>query len=335
VIEILDTAPLASVQDLERSPYLRFGVSYSGVMDRLALRAGNALLGNADDLAAVEIQAFPMRLRFLHATDFALTGADCPAMLDGVPLLPWWACRAKEGAELAIPAPRRGVRAYLTVAGGIDVPPVMGSRSTQFRGSFGGHEGRYLQAGDRLPVGGSVAGPIPSAGFGAEPPHIAFPATWAPADLPPRTTAVRVLPAGEYALFTEESQQRFWDTGWKISGQSNRAGYRLTGQPLEFARRVEMRSHGIVPGVVQVPPSGEPIIQLSDAHTAGGYPKIGTVIEADLWRLAQAPLGSLLRFVPVTYRDALAALREGDAWIAALRRLAGHHQSLCASGRQP
>ena len=335
MIEILDTAPLSSVQDLGRAPYLRYGVSYSGVMDRLALRVGNALLGNAEDLAAVEIQAFPCRIRFREARDFALTGADCPALLDGVPVLPWWAAHARAGAELAIAAPKRGARVYLTVAGGIDVPPVLGSRSTQFRGSFGGHEGRWLQGGDVLPAGVAAGGSVQAPGFGAEPPEAALPADWAPPDMQPGTTAVRVLPAGEYALFTEEAQQRFWATGWKISVQSNRAGFRLAGPPLEFARRVEMRSHGIVPGVVQVPPSGEPIIQLADAHTAGGYPKIGTVVEADLWRLAQAPLGSRLRFVPVTYRDALAALRQADAWVASLRRLAGQYRLLCATGRTP
>lgn len=335
MIEVLDTAPLSSVQDLGRAPYLRYGVSYSGVMDRIALRAGNAMLGNADDLASIEIQAFPCRFRFRAAQDFALTGADCPATLDGTPILPWWTARAAAGAELTIAAPRRGARAYLTVAGGIDVPVVLGSRSTQFRGSFGGLEGRWLQAGDLLPVGTHVGAAVHAPGFGAEPPEFVLPADWAPADLQPGTTAVRVLPAGEYALFTEDAQERFWTTGWKISGQSNRAGFRLAGQPLEFAKRVEMRSHGIVPGVVQVPPSGEPIIQLSDAHTAGGYPKIGTVVEADLWRLAQAPLGSRLRFVPVTYRDALEALRRADAWIASLRRLAGHYRSLCATGRNP
>lgn len=335
MIEILDIAPLASVQDLGRDSYLRYGVSYSGVMDRVALRAGNALLGNADDLAAIELQAFPCRLRFRKAVDFALTGADCPATLDGAPVLPWWTAHAGAGAELTIAAPRRGARLYLTVAGGIDVPVILGSRSTQFRGAFGGHEGRYLEAGDLLPVGMDSGAAIAAPGFGAEPPDVALTADWAPDGMAAGSTAVRVLPAAEYALFTEESQQRFWDTGWKISGQSNRAGFRLAGQPLDFARRLEMRSHGLVPGVVQVPPSGEPIIQLSDAHTAGGYPKIGTVIEADLWRVAQAPLGSRLRFVPVAYRDALVALRQADAWIAALRRLSGHNRSLCATGRKP
>ncbi|MCW8087385.1 5-oxoprolinase subunit C family protein [Sabulicella glaciei] len=335
MIEILDTAPLSSVQDLGRAPYLRYGVSCSGVMDQLALRTGNALLGNAENLACIEIQAFPCRIRFRTARAFALTGADCAATLDGLPLPPWWAAPAREGAELTLSAPRRGSRAYLTVAGGIDVPSVLGSRSTQFRGSFGGHEGRWLQSGDLLPAGATADATVMAPGFGAEPPETAFPADWAHFDLQPNTTSVRVLPAGEYGLFTEESQRRFWDTAWKITGQSNRAGFRLAGQPLEFAQRIEMRSHGIVPGVVQVPPSGEPIIQLSDAHTAGGYPKIGTVIEADLWRLAQAPLGSRLRFVPVTYRAALDALRQGDAWIAALRRLAEQYRSLCSSGRAP
>ncbi len=323
------------MQDLGRAAYLRYGVSYSGVMDKLALRVGNALLGNADGAAGIELQAFPCRIRFRAATDFALTGADCEATLDGAPLPPWWCAHVGEGALLAINAPRRGARAYLSVAGGIDVPEVLGSRSTQFRGAFGGFEGRWLQSGDVLPGGPTEAEPLPGPGFGAAPPDAALSGDFVPADLAPGTTAVRVLPAGEYALFTEGSQQRFWETGWKISGQSNRAGYRLTGQTLEFVKRLEMRSHGIVPGVVQVPPSGEPIIQLSDAHTAGGYPKIGTVVEADLWRLAQAPLGSRLRFVPVTYGDAVAALREADAWVDSLRRLAQQYRSLRATGRKP
>jgi biotin-dependent carboxylase-like uncharacterized protein len=335
VIEILDVAPLASVQDLGRENHLRYGVSYSGAMDRLALRAGNAMLGNADCLAGLEFQAFPCRLRFQAAMDFALTGAACEATLDGAPLLPWWAACAEAGQVLTLGAPRRGARAYLAVGGGIDVPLVLGSRSTQFRGSFGGHEGRWLQAGDVVPTAATRTPALPSWGFGALPPEAALSADCGPADLPPNTTALRVLPAGEYELFTEDSQQRFWTAGWKISSQSNRAGFRLNGAPLAFAQRIEMRSHGIVPGVVQVPPSGEPIIQLSDAHTAGGYPKIGTVIEADLWRIAQAPLGSRLRFVQVTYAAALEARRQTDAWVATLRRLAAHYRALCASGRRP
>jgi biotin-dependent carboxylase-like uncharacterized protein len=334
VIEVVDIAPLASVQDLGRAPYLRYGVSYSGVMDRLALLAGNVMLGNADDLAGVEMQAFPCRFRFREATDFAVTGAGCTVTLDDAPVLPWWAGRAEAGQVLTIAAPRRGARAYLAVAGGIDVPVILNSRSTQFRGAFGGHEGRWLQAGDVLPVG-TTEGTLAAPGFGAQPPDAALPADFAPDDLQPNTTAVRVLTAGEYELFTEESQQRFWATGWKISGQSNRAGFRLLGQPLDFAKRLEMRSHGIVPGIVQVPPSGEPIIQMSDAHTAGGYPKIATVIEPDLWRLAQAPLGSRLRFVPVAYKDALVAVRQAEAWVASLRRLSGQYRSLCATGRRP
>ena len=168
-----------------------------------------------------------------------------------------------------------------------------------------------------LPVGAAGPTMLAAPGFGAQPPDAALPADYAPGDMEPNATAVRVLTAGEYELFTEESQQRFWATGWKISGQSNRAGFRLGGQPLEFAKRLEMRSHGIVPGIVQVPPSGEPIIQMSDAHTA------------------QAPLGSRLRFVPVAYRDALAAVRQSEAWVASLRRLSGQYRSLCGMGRRP
>ena len=128
--------------------------------------------------------------------------------------------------------------------------------------------------------------PWKSDGLGVVPPAFALPATNG------RILPVRVLKAGEYDLYSAEMQERFWATEWKITHHSDRGGYRLSGQPLKLAAPVELRSYGLVAGIVQVPPSGEPIIQLSDANTAGGYPKIAAVIEADLWRLAQARLAA-------------------------------------------
>ena len=139
----------------------------------------------------------------------------------------------------------------------------------------------------------------------------------------PGLTTVRVIPAAEYACYQDDSLAAFWNGEWKVTVQSDRYGYRLGGQPLLPKTPLEVRSHGIVPGVVQVPPDGLPIIQMRDAQPTGGYPKLGTVIEADLWRLGQAPIGSRLRFVEATYDEAVAALAENRRWLRSIQRLVG------------
>ena len=135
-------------------------------------------------------------------------------------------------------------------------------------------------------------------------------------------TAVRVLPAAEYTHFTPASQDALWSAEWKITPHSDRYGYRLAGPALQPVAPIELRSHGIVPGVIQVPHGGQPIVQMRDAQPSGGYPKIGTVIEADLWRLGQAPIGSRIRFVACDWDEAVAALEETERWIAKVRWLA-------------
>ena len=318
MIEVIATAGLASVQDLGRYGSLRFGVGRAGAMDRLALAAANILLGNEEGAAGIEVQAFPFAVRFTADCGFAITGVDCGARLDGRTLLPWSAHRARAGQELVLGLPQgavwRASRAYLALPGGIDVPEVLGSRSTQLRGAFGGMDGRFLEIGDHLKAG--APGETP-AGFGLLPPALALPLQ------EDGIPAVRVLPAGEYCCFTPAAKEAFWSAEWKISAQSDRYGYRLAGLPLAFTRPVEMLSHGIVPGVIQVPSGGQPIIQMSDAQPSGGYPKIGTVIEADLWRLGQAPTGSRIRFVQTTWEDAVAAGETLRAWLAEAGRLTG------------
>lgn len=328
MIEILSATALATVQDLGRFGALRWGVGTSGAMDSLSLAAGNLLLGNEVGAAGIELQVFPYQLRFTDDCGFALTGADTAAQLEGRPVLPWWRHMARAGQVLRLGPPQRGrwpaSRAYLCLAGGVAVPAVLGSRSTQMRGAFGGHEGRSLRQGDRLSVGrpgrcardGEMAAAAAAAsGFGLVPPALAMP--FNAEGLP----AVRVLPAAEHERYTEASRAAFWARPWKITPQSDRYGYRLAGEPLVPLAPMEMRSHGIVPGVIQVPPSGQPIVQMRDAQPSGGYPKIGTVIEADLWRLGQVPIGSALRFVPTTWADAVAALDANEHWLQEARRL--------------
>lgn len=316
MIEILAPGALATVQDPGRHGALGWGVGVSGAMDGMALAAGNILLGNAEDAAAIEMPVFPVRLRFDAAARFAVTGVNAAVTLNGRRVMPWWAAVAAAGDVLEIgapePGPWRASRAYLCVAGGIDVPAVLGSRSTQLRGAFGGHEGRPLRAGDRLPIGAAA---LPGIDAGLVPAALALPLA---ADGIP---AVRALPAAEHDRFTPAALDAFWNEPWKITPQSDRYGFRLAGTALEPLAPMELRSHGIVPGVVQVPHGGQPIVQMRDAQPSGGYPKIATVIEADLWRLGQAPIGGRIRFLRTSWAEAVAALEEARAWLAEARRL--------------
>lgn len=312
MIEILSVTGPASIQDLGRFDQYRFGVGTSGAMDDVALRAGNIMLGNDENAAAVEIPMMPFRLRFDRNIAFALTGAAVEAEIAGRAIPPWWRSYARAGDILKIKAMSHGARCYLAVSGGIDVPMVIGSRSTQFRGEFGGLDGRPLQVGDILPCAASAAA---IGELGIEPAGITLARTNGAAD----ETIVRVIVAGEYEAFDATAQDLFWSSSWTITPQSNRYGYRLQGPAVQPKAPVEKRSHGIVAGVIQIPPNGQPIIQMRDAQTSGGYPKIATVIGADLWRVGQARLGGKLRFEQTAYTDALAAEGEMSAYLDRLR----------------
>ena len=235
------------------------------------------------------------------------------------PYRPGGACTAEAGQVLRLGPPRRGAlqasRAYLCLAGGVDVPMMLGSRSTQLRGAFGGFNGRALRRGDRIAAGPATA-PLPAGGFGLEPAAIGLALEC------DRVPALRVLPAAEYDRYTATSQDNLWRAPWRITPQSDRYGYRLAGPALEPLAPIELRSHGIVPGVIQVPHGGQPIVQMRDAQPSGGYPKIGTIIDADLWRLGQAPIGSRVRFVRCSWDEAIAAAEENQRWIARAARLA-------------
>lgn len=325
MIEILTSHAFNTIQDLGRTGARRFGVSTSGVMDPVALAAGNALLGNEAGAACIEVQTFPFRLRFRTDIAFAVTGADPDATLSGRTIPPWWCAHAKAGDILVIGSPKRGSRVYVTFAGGIDLPPVLGSRSTHIRAGFGGLEGRALREGDRVPIGRAAREASGRFDFGVEPASMAIAGPGPPED---GVLRVRVMRAGEYELFSESMHALFWSTRWKISVQSDRGGYRLAGPKLMLPAPVEMRSHGVVAGVVQVPPAGEPIVQMSDANTAGGYPKIAAVIQADLWRLGQARPGSLIVFAEVDYREAVAAMTPVHDYMARLRATSELYRAL-------
>ncbi|KEH15344.1 allophanate hydrolase subunit 2 [Medicago truncatula] len=285
-------------------------------MDDLALSLANVMVGNATGAAGIEIQTFPLRVRAQTEHRVAVTGAACTLKHRGHALPACWSIRLRSGEELTIERPTSGARAYLAVAGGIDVETVMGSRSTDFKHGFGGYQGRALRAGDLLPVG-ATADVRRADDFGIVPPEVAlsFTQTTDVDSLP-----VRVIAGPEHDEFDPASQHALWTSGWTVTTMSDRMGSRLSGATLTLAEPREMRSVGIIPGVVQVPPSGDPLIQLRDSNAAGGYPRIGVVIRADLWRIAQARPGATLRFHRVTRQQAVMADRKNRDFIERVGR---------------
>lgn len=312
MIEILTSGPPNVVQDQGRPQHLSLGVSRSGALDPFALACANIAVGNGEAAAGIEISYFPFRLRFHRVTTVSCTGASCPVRLDGTELPPWWTLTVQAGQELRLDLPRRGARAYLAFDGGVDVPEVLGSRATDLKSGYGGVEGRGLKRGDQLGLGRPIdAKPVD---FGFLPGLLA---TYLE-ELRSGTVQVNAIPAAEYDAFTLQSLEVFTSTSFRITPDANRMGYRLQGERLDRTEAVELLSHGIVPGTVQVPPAGQPIIQMAEANTCGGYPKIATVIPSDLWKLGQAPVGTDIRFRLV---DHTAAVRELQVFQAAMDRI--------------
>jgi biotin-dependent carboxylase-like uncharacterized protein len=265
-------------------------------------------------------------LRFEAATRIALAGDDFGARLDGVPLWPCWSVPVAAGQVLKLEGANRstlknGLRSWLGIAGGIDVPVVLGSRSTDLKAGFGGHQGRALKKGDKLPLGppGLDAEQMARRPFGVRAPDPGF-------DGVDGALVLRVMPGPEFEQFTPASREALWRESWRITPQSNRMGSRLEGIELKRKRSVDMLSSAVIPGTIQVPPSGQPIILMGDAQTTGGYPRIGVVIRADLGKLAQAPLNGRLRLREVDTAGALAA------WEARRRYLAQIAQGLASAG---
>lgn len=308
-IEVLDGGLLTTVQDWGRYGYQRYGVPVSGAMDLLALRAGNRLVGNGDGAATLEMTLLGPRLRFLAPATIAIAGGDLGAMLDDRPLRTWESVGVGAGMVLSFSGPSDGIRAYLAVAGGIDVPLVLGSRSTYVRSRLGGLQGRALQAGDILETPGQA--PLLRAA------HPSVAAERRPAY--GHEHVLRVVLGPQDDRFTPSGVRTFLSSAYSVTPQSDRMGYRLTGPKIEHTSGPDIVSDGTPFGAVQVAGDGVPIVLMADRGTAGGYTKIATVISADLPRLSQAAPGDAVRFEAVTLAEAHQALREQEAWLDALR----------------
>ncbi len=291
MLKIIRAGMQTTVQDTGRFGYRLAGVSRSGALDTPSLIIANALVGNSRDAAGLEVTLGNCVIEFRGAGWFALTGADCDAVLDGHPVWTGWRLPYHNGQRLELKLPRHGMRSYLAVAGGLKVPEVMGSHSTDLKGGFGGFKGRQLADGDAIAIGDARHEFHDSAGVKQ--------LLWG--------NRIRALPGPEYHEFSEQSRDDFWRLPWHLSPQSNRMGYRLQGQVLARTDQRELLSHGLLPGVIQVPHNGQPIVLMNDAQTTGGYPRIAAIIEADLYHLAQIRLGEPIHFVQCTLEEALKA----------------------------
>jgi len=311
---------LTTVQDLGRTGNQRWGVPVGGAMDAASHRLANRLVGNGDRCATLECTGLGPVLVFERDALIALTGAR-PAVTAAHRAVPMdRPILLRAGVHLACGAPWFGFRTYVAVGGGIDVPPVLGSRSTYVPASFGGHEGRALRAGDALPVG-------PLSPLGASIRRLLDRSSNAnPFEAPPWSAAhaetrgdratIRLIRGPEWHRLTAGSTERITAEPFWIGPDSNRMGCRLLGPRLELVDRGELISQPVCPGTVQLPPGGSPILLTSDCATTGGYPRIGFVARVDLPRVGRLRLGASVRFQWISVEEARAETRRWEASFA-------------------
>ena len=299
----------SSVQDLGRAGFRQFGVSTSGALDSFALRVANLLVGNEDGAAGLEITFGGLQLRFQDEGIVAWCGGEFDVHIGVAPLPAGHAALVRPGDELKFGRPQIGCRCWLAISGGIDVAPILGSRSTDLRANFGGLDGRVLRHGDILPLG---PWPGSSRDVGATERISSWtaPHDWvSPAK---RNPILRVIRGVDWNRFNASTLQRFTSERFAISPDSDRMGARLDGPELKREDDVILISEAVAPGTIQVPPDGKPILLLQDCQTIGGYPKIAQVITFDLGIAAQLRAGDHVRFSEVSMADAHRLVVERD-----------------------
>ncbi len=308
-IEVIQPGLATMVQDLGRPGFYHLGIPLSGAMDQFALTAANLLVGNEPGAAGLEAVFMGPELAFHEDATIAVCGANLPPKLDGEPVATWTSFDVKAGQILSFDYLRGGARAYIAVSGGIDVPIVLGSRSTYALGTLGGHEGRALAAGDKLSKGdGSGIGgrSVPEA------------LQRGPSESP---VTLRMLPGLYWHRITEDAGRAFVSDTWKVAPEADRIGYRFRGgAPLDFVPREQPFGAGSDPsnivdacypyGSIQVPGGTEPIVLHRDAVSGGGYMMVGTVISADMDLIGQLQPHMPVQFEAVDMDAALSARRE-------------------------
>ncbi len=320
-IKVVAPGLATTVQDLGRPGYYHLGIPISGAMDRFAMRCANLLVGNEEGAAGLECVFLGPELEFTADATVAVTGAELAPKVDGEERPTWTSFRVKAGQILSFAFLKAGARAYIAISGGIDVPVVLGSRSTYPLGALGGHQGRSLAAGDQLAIGtanGSREGRTIPQNLRR---------------LPGKPAELRALPGLYWHRITEASGRDFFADTWKVAPEADRIGYRFRGgRPLAFVPRKQPFGAGSDPsnivdacypyGSIQVPGGTEPIVLHRDAVSGGGYMMVGTVISADMDLIGQMQPHTEARFVEVDLATALKARHDRAALLDKVRAVA-------------
>ena len=307
-ITVLNPGLLTTVQDQGRIGYQQFGVSVSGVMDPRSASLANILVGNDEKEAVLECTMMGPHLQFNQANCIAITGGDLMPTLDGKPIPNYTAVKVEAGQVLKFTMPKTGCRAFIAFAGGLDIPEVMGSRSTYMKAKIGGLEGRKLAKDDVI-------------GFRApkaELKNMNF-RSMASEFVPRKEYTVRVVLGPQDDYFTDAGIQTFLSEVYSVTAEFDRMGCRLEGAVIQHKEGGDIISDGIAFGAIQVPSSGQPIIMLGDRQTTGGYTKIANVISADFRILAQLKQGDKVRFEKVSVKAAQDALLTQRAALKTIR----------------
>lgn len=292
-IRIINGGLLTTVQDAGRTGYQRSGFGVSGVMDQRSYQIANMLLSNDPAEAVLEATVMGPEILFQEDNLFVVTGGDFAPALDGQLIDNYKVYLGRKGSVLKLSFAREGARAYIAFAGGLDIPVVMGSRSTNLKCKIGGYQGRKLEAGDIIAFR-SPAVELPNMYKRYEKIR----------EFSEKEITLRVVPGPQEDYFTEEGLHTFFNSTYQVGQESDRMGYRLEGEAITARNGVDIISDGIAPGSIQIPASGTPIIMMADRQTTGGYAKIATVITTDLPKLAQSMPGTKIHFKQVTVEEA-------------------------------
>lgn len=320
-MEVCNAGLLTTVQDIGRTGYASRGFRENGACDKYAMRLANMLAGNEPDRTAVLECTFqgPV-LRFSSDTVIAVTGADMEPAVNGQQIPRYTACPVKAGDVLKLHTAVCGLRAYLAVAGGFLVSPVMGSYSTDLQCGLGGFHGRALQEGDILETQEKASARLAGRSISAAAPWLRQPSNPYRIMGGSRTVMLRVVPGPQEDAFTIEGMQTFERNLFCLTANSDRMACKLEGPPIETKNGSDIISDGIVEGSVQIAADGQPIVMLADHQTTGGYAKIGTVISVDIPALAQLKPGDYVAFKFVEYEEALRAYRQEQSKLDEIKK---------------
>jgi len=313
VFHVLKPGLFTTVQDLGRYGYLKYGVPISGAMDTFSLVAANLLVGNNSNDACLEITFIGPQLQALTRTQFAITGGATSPQVNGQTVPMWKTLETKEGDIVSFGKMESGCRAYLSIRGGINSPLLLESRSTYVRGGFGGINGRQLKTEDIIE------------GFDT---HLLKVEYSIPEELVPQFTGqftVHVILGPQEDMFTDKGISTFLSSPYKVTIEADRMGYRLEGPMIEHKAKADIISDALLPGAVQVPKNGKPIILMRDAQTTGGYTKIAVATTPDVSLLGQAKPNDVVEFSKITMQQAREKLFEYCKLLSNLSRMLVHY----------